>query len=132
MTRIQLSAAILVPALLVLGAALPAQEPGEPKYPHVNLAKTYEFDSKWPQKPAELPWAAMSSIAVDTKDNVYLLTRTTAPVQVYDKSGKFLRSWGKGMVTPHQLRIDTAGNIWVADVDTHVVEKYTPEGKLLM
>ena len=133
MTRITLSAALVVPGFLVLGSMfLPAQEPKEPKYPHVNLATTYAVDPKWPQKPADLQWAAMSSIAVDSKDNVYLLTRTSAPVQVYDKSGKFLRAWGKGMETPHQLRIDGAGNIWVADAGTHVVEKYTPDGKLLM
>src|SRR5580704_1456431 len=67
--------------LLLLGAmTIPAQEP---KYPHVNLARTYEVDPKWPHKPADMPWAAMSSIAIDAKDTVYLLTRTSAPVQVY-------------------------------------------------
>ena len=119
--------------VLALGTVmLSAQESKEPKYPHVNLAISYEHDPKWPQKPADLQWAAMSSIAVDAKDNVYLLTRTSAPVQVYDAKGKFLRSWGKGMVTPHQIRLDQAGNLWVADAGTHVVEKYTPDGKLLM
>jgi hypothetical protein len=131
MTRITLSAALLLPALLGGSVFLVAGEK-EPKYPHVNLATTWEVDPKWPQKPAELNWAAVSSLAVDAKDNIYVLTRTNAPVQVYDKSGKFLRSWGKGMVTPHQLRFDDAGNIWVADVDTHVVEKYSTDGKVLM
>jgi sugar lactone lactonase YvrE len=128
MTR---SSVPVVCVLLLAAMTVPAQEK-EPKYPHVNVAVSYEFDPRWPAKPADMPWAAMSSIAVDRDDNVYLLTRTSAPVQVYDKHGKFLRSWGKGMETPHQLRIDNAGNIWVADVGTHVVEKYTPEGKLLM
>ena len=59
MTRITLSAFLVVPGLLALGSVLlPAQEPKEPKYPHVNLATTYEIDPKWPQKPAELQWAA--------------------------------------------------------------------------
>jgi streptogramin lyase len=118
-------------ALLILGTmTIPAQEK-ESKYPHVNLATTYEFDPKWPEKPGELPWAAMSSIAVDGNDHIYLLTRTSAPVQVYDTKGKILRSWGKGMQTPHQLRIDPAGNIWITDAGTHVVEKYTADGTLL-
>jgi sugar lactone lactonase YvrE len=30
------------------------------------------------------------------------------------------------------LRIDRDGNIWVADFGLHIVQKYTPEGKLLM
>jgi DNA-binding beta-propeller fold protein YncE len=120
---------VLLAILAARTAIAPAQEP---KYPHVNLATTYELDPKWPNKPADVPWAAMSSIAVDAKDNVYLLTRTSAPVQVYDATGKFVRSWGEGMKTPHQLRIDQAGNIWVADAGTHVVEKYTADGKLLL
>jgi hypothetical protein len=27
---------------------------------------------------------------------------------------------------------DSAGNVWIADIGNHVVEKYTPEGKLLL
>src|SRR5205814_2228532 len=92
MTCLALRAACILFGLLVLGAmTVPAQD-NEPKYPHVNLATTYEFDPSWPKKPGELPWAAMSSIAVDAKDTIYLLTRSSAPVQVYDTGGKLLRS----------------------------------------
>ena len=31
----------------------------------------------------------------------------------------------------HHLRIDHEGNIWVADFGLHIVQKFTPEGKLL-
>ncbi len=54
-------------------------------------------------------------------------------MQVYKPSGEFVRSWGKGMfVQPHHLRIDHEGNVWVADFGQHIVQKFTPEGKLLM
>jgi sugar lactone lactonase YvrE len=129
MTRHALQAGCVLLGVLAVGPGIAL---AQDKYPHINLATTYVHDAKWPAKPADMPWAEMSSIAIDASDNVYLLTRTSAPVQVYDAHGKFLRTWGKGMVTPHQIRLDPSGNLWVADVGTHVVEKFTPEGKLLL
>jgi sugar lactone lactonase YvrE len=104
----------------------------EPKYPKVNVATVWEVDAKWPQKPAGMLWGAVPGIAVDKEDNVYVFTRTEAPVQVYSPDGKLLRSWGKGIKTPHHLKIDRDGFVWIADIGNHVVEKYTSEGKLLM
>jgi streptogramin lyase len=109
-------------------------KPKERKYPHVNVATVYEVDLKWPQRPADMQWGAVPGIAVDAKDNVYVFTRAKHPVQVYDKTGKFLRDWGKdiGSGSAHHLKIDRDGNVWISDIVHHVVEKYTPEGKLLM
>src|SRR5262249_10032693 len=67
----------------------------------------------------------------DKNDQVYVFTRAEPPVQVYDASGKFLRGWGKGIKSAHHIKIDQGGNVWIADVENHVVEKYTPDGKLL-
>jgi DNA-binding beta-propeller fold protein YncE len=114
------------------GAGEKDKEPKEPKYPHVNLARDYVVDAKWPQKPADLQWGHVPGIAIDAKDNVYVFTRSYPPVQVYDASGKYLRGWGKGIKNAHHIRIDSEGNVWTTDLDNHVVEKYTPEGKLLL
>jgi len=44
-----------------------------------------------------------------------------------------VRTWGKNRFKDaHQLRIGPEGNIWVADFGLHIVQKYTPEGKLLL
>jgi sugar lactone lactonase YvrE len=104
----------------------------EPKYPMVDVATVWEVDAKWPQRPEGMLWGAVPGIAVDKSDNVYVFTRTEAPVQVYSPDGKLLRSWGKGIKSPHHLKIDQGGFVWIADIGNHVVEKYTPEGKLLM
>lgn len=104
-----------------------------PKVPRVNTAVTYELDPKWPQRPAEFTWGDMPGVCVDAKDNVYIFTRSQPPVQVYDAAGKYLRGWGeKTIKSAHHIRVDPEGNVWIADVGNHVVEKYTPEGKLLM
>ncbi len=114
------------------GAGEKDKHPKEPKYPHVNLAVDYVVDPKWPQKPADLQWGHVPGMAIDAKDNVYVFTRSYPPVQVYDASGKYLRGWGKGIKNAHHIRIDSEGNVWTTDLDNHVVEKYTPEGKLLL
>ena len=107
------------------------QAGGERKYPAVNTAHTYEVDPTWPHKPDGTYWGAMSGVAVDAKDQVYIFTRGAQPVQVYSPDGKFLRAWGKGIGSSHHIKVDHEGNIWIADIGHHVVEKYTPDGKLL-
>src|SRR5207244_8164327 len=103
-----------------------APEPKEPKYPHVNLAISYQVDSKWPQKPKEFVWGHVPGIAVDAKDNVYVFTRATPPVQVYDASGRYVRGWGEKSIGPlgaHHIKIDAEGNVWTSDIVNHTVEK---------
>jgi DNA-binding beta-propeller fold protein YncE len=118
--------------LLAPVAALAQEKEKERKYPAVNLAIDYVVDAKWPERPEGMQWGHVPGIAIDAKDNVYVFTRAAHPVQVFDKNGKFLRSWGKGIGMSHHIKIDHEGNVWIADVGNHVVEKYTPEGKLLM
>ncbi len=105
---------------------------GEPKYPRVNLAISYQVDAKWPQRPAEMYWGHVPGIAVDAKDNVYVFTRAKPAVQVYDAGGKFLRAWGDKIANAHHIKIDHEGHVWTTDTGNHVVEKYTPQGKLLL
>jgi streptogramin lyase len=88
-------------------------------------------DPHWPKKPADFQWGHVPGIAVDQKDHVYVFTRSEPPVQVYDAAGKLLRTWGKGIKMAHHIKIDHEGNVWIADIGNHVVEKYTPDGKLL-
>ena len=41
--------------------------------------------------------------------------------------------WGDDhLKTPHGLRIDRAGNVWVTDIGYHQVMKFDPDGKLLL
>src|SRR5206468_190128 len=55
------------------------------------------------------------------------------PISVFDKDGKFLRSWDDDAVkTAHGLRIDHEGNIWTTDLTTQQVVKYDPTGKVLL
>lgn len=116
--------------LLTYATTLQAADP--PSYPHLDLATWYEVDAKWPQKPAGVEWGAMSGMAVDDRDQVYVFTRGPQPVQVYSADGKFLRAWGdKDIKTSHHLKLDGQGNVWVADIGRHVIMQFTPQGELL-
>jgi hypothetical protein len=122
--------------LAALAAALAPEIWGQekaPKYPHVNTAVTYQVDPKWPARPGHIQLGAVPGITVDGEDHVYVFSRTDPPVQVYDIKGKLIRSWGQKTIQgPHHIRIDPEGNVWIADINRHVVEKYTPGGKRLL
>jgi len=93
----------------------------------------YVVDPAWPQKPDRFKWAQMPGITVDGQDQVYIFTRSQPPVQVYRTDGTFVRSWDMDdFAGAHFIRIDPAGNIWTANINSHVVRKYSPEGKLLL
>jgi len=90
-------------------------------------------DPSWPQKPSEFTWGALSGIAVDAKDQVYVFQRSEPTVQVYRADGTLVRSWTTGNPKgTHHVRLDPEGNVWLADFRDHVVQKYTPEGTLLL
>lgn len=102
-------------------------------YPKINLAIGYEVDPKWPQKPSEIAWRYVTGLDVDDKDQVWTVNAMDTPVQVYDKSGTLVKTWGDGFFKgPHYLRIDPEGNIWIADYIRHVVRKFTPDGEVLL
>jgi DNA-binding beta-propeller fold protein YncE len=77
----------------------------------------------------------VSWVAADRNGLVYLLQRgdKADPVIVVDKTGRIVRSWGKGMyTTPHAIRIDPQGNLWTTDAASSMVYKFSPEGKTLL
>jgi streptogramin lyase len=82
-------------------------------------------------------WALgmVSWIAAGPDGLVYLLQRgeNADPVIVLDRSGKIVRSWGKGMyTTPHAIRIDPQGNVWTTDAASSKVYKFSPLGATLL
>jgi len=106
--------------------------PSLPSYPRVNLSTWYQVDPTWPQRPKNITWGAMSGVAVDRQGNIWVLMRSNPPVQVYQPDGKFLFSWGEGLIgTGHELKFDSQGNVWVVDVGRQVVLQFTPKGELL-
>jgi hypothetical protein len=118
----------LVLTILVMSAS--AAESAKPLRKSPSIC--YEVVPQWPERPAAFVWGQVPGVAVSEKDEVYVFTRAKPPVQVYDRQGKLLRSWGEEAIgNAHYIRLDRQGNVWVADVGHHTVMQFTPQGKLL-
>ena len=93
-------------------------------------APVFEVDPAWPQVPAKWKLGDISSIAIDAKDNVWVLHRphtlpadqlamAAPPIVVFDSAGRFLQAWGgagSGYEWPereHGIYIDYKGFVWV-------------------
>jgi DNA-binding beta-propeller fold protein YncE len=93
----------------------------------------YQPVPNWLQLPKGFQFGLAAAVATDKDDNLFIFHRGKQPIAVFDKAGKFLRSWGDGTVkTAHGLRIDHEGNVWTTDLGTHQVIKYDPMGKVLL
>ena len=126
---------LLLLSLAGLHAAAQSNAPVKPSaYPRVNLATSFEVDPSWPQRPPDVGWAAVPGIAVDKSDNVWIFTRTNPTVQVYAPDGRYLLGWRSPSpkAVAHFIRIDSAGNVWMADVGLHVVRKANRDGQTLL
>ncbi|MCP4814184.1 MAG: hypothetical protein GY888_16880 [Planctomycetaceae bacterium] len=74
-----------------------------------------------------------SAVAIDSKGQLYLFHRGDQPICCFSSTGKFIRSWGDGLIgSAHGLRIDRDDNVWATDIEHHMVYKFTNKGQLLM
>lgn len=119
------SIALLLP-LVLLGSLESGRRPahGAEGAPYVSRGFV-EF-------PKEVDLGAMSAVALDAQDNLYILHRGSPPIVKFDAQGKFVRAFGEGLFkVAHGLNVDAEGNVWTTDNGSHVLRKFTPEGRLL-
>ncbi len=136
-------------AFSLLGAIIPivcasvSASDGQP-----SMSTHYRVVHGWPQLPAGEMLGQATGVGVDSKQDVWVFHRAgrewsdTMPAEAIDRptvavfdgrTGKLLRSWGANeFVMPHGLTVDYEDNIWLTDVGTHQVFKYSPEGRRLM
>jgi streptogramin lyase len=82
--------------------------------------------------PPDVQIGAVSAVAVDAEDRMYVLHRGTPPLLAFDAQGKYERGWGQGLYkVPHGLRIDRAGRLWTTDNGNHLLRQFSREGELL-
>lgn len=124
-------ALVLFAALCTLTAT--GRSGDAPTYPRVDAAVGYKVDPNWPQTPKGSTREAVTGLAIDKNDHVFVFTRSLPPVQVYEAAtGKLVRAWGEEhFKSTHQLRLDAEGNVWAADIGHHQVMQFTPTGRLL-
>ena len=91
----------------------------------------YEVVERWGRLPEGWSFGHVIGVAVDSRDDVYVVNRGEHPVIVFDYGGNFKGSWGEGVFNaPHGLYIDGEA-AYIADYRDHTVRKFTLGGKLL-
>jgi DNA-binding beta-propeller fold protein YncE len=136
MTRLRTVAFALAPAVAlvawfgvtpaaVAGAQQSTQQAGTPRPPQFTL------DPSWPVVPNMWVLGEVTSVAVDSRDHVWVLHRPRSipaaqranaapPVLEFDTSGKLLSSWGgdaPGYEWPereHGIYVDAKGFVWIS------------------
>ncbi len=99
-----------------------------------SSAPSYRIVEGWEQLPRGYEHRDVAGVAVDLEDRVFLICRGDHPVIVYDREGRFVRSWGEGEFTyrTHGITIGPDNAVYCTDDGNHTVRKFTPEGKLLL
>jgi len=94
----------------------------------------YEVIEGWEQLPAGYVHRDVDGVAVDSRDRVYLVTRSDARVIVYERGGTFVTSWDEDVFTPrtHGITIGLDDSVYTVDDGDHTVRKFTPDGKQIM
>lgn len=95
----------------------------------------YEALIDWHQLPDGMRLHETPGVAVNSRDQVYVLTRNTDnPVLVFERDGSFIRTFGKGIFSErsHGVSIGPDDSVYCTDDGTHTVTKFTPEGELLL
>src|SRR6266496_2418583 len=120
---------ILLASLTIVAAAVALAPTGGGK----TGAMDYKPVVNWPTLPGQIKFGQVTGVATDAADRVYVFHRGKNPIAVFDRDGKFLRSWGNGLIkTAHGVRLDRDGNVWVTDLGHHLVTKFDPQGKVLL
>ena len=93
----------------------------------------YRVVENWAKLPDGWNLTDVASVAVDSKDRIYVFNRGAHPMVVLDRDGNFLRSWGEGLFNrAHGLHIDADDNLYCTDDGDHTVRKCSTDGKVLL
>jgi hypothetical protein len=93
----------------------------------------YRVVENWAKLPEGWNLTDVASVAVDSKDRIYVFNRGAHPMVVLDREGNFITSWGEGLFNrAHGLHIDTEDNLYCTDDGDHTVRKCSTDGDVLL
>lgn len=99
---------------------------GEGKY-------TYEVVPEWENLPPGIGWREVAGVTIDSQGRIYLFSRGDHPMNVFDREGNFISSWGEGVFTrAHGVTLGPDETLFCVDDGDHTVRQCTLDGKVLM
>jgi sugar lactone lactonase YvrE len=96
---------------------------------------TYDYHADWGGHDSRYHGGWIPGVACDSQDRVYVYSRSEKPLNVYDRDGNHLATWGEGVLTPnyaHGIFIGADDGVFVTDAKDHAVYKFSPTGELLL
>ena len=111
-------------------------------------APKFAIDAAWPKDlPKDWITGQLGGVCMGAQDHVYVVNRRnitdeeketsiSAPSIIkFDTEGNVVGSWGDQTTVPasiHGCFVDHDGNVWVAGNADGAIQKYAPDGKLLL
>ena len=93
----------------------------------------YRPVEKWGALPDGMSFVEATSVAVDANDDVYVFNRGKHPVIVFDRAGRFKRTWGENMFRrAHGITVGPDGTLWLTDDLHHTIRQFTADGTCLL
>jgi DNA-binding beta-propeller fold protein YncE len=94
---------------------------------------SFKIDMDWARLPGDWSFFEVVDVDIDSKDRVFVFCRGAHPVIVFDAGGNFLNAWGEGFFdNPHGITIGPDDGVWCVDNVGQTVQKFTPDGRLLL
>src|ERR1700675_3279382 len=128
-----LAVGVLLAAGLIGGPAVLAQSKAKAEnVPDIPVGPGQNFT----KLPAGLYLGESIGVATNSKGHVFVYTRSgETRLFEFDQNGAFVKEFGVGSYGfsfAHAVRVDKDDNVWAADEGTNVIQKFSPDGKLLM
>jgi DNA-binding beta-propeller fold protein YncE len=145
---------------IAIAAAIGSFSPVTARQATAPRPPAFAVDAAWPTIPNNWVLGEVSSIAVDSRDHIWVLhrprsipadrrTNAAPPVLEFDTAGRLLGSWGGPSDAydwperEHAIHVDAKGFVWIsgnggwpkpsaAGNTDDMVLKFTPEGKLVL
>lgn len=128
---------IVVPAvagLLLCVASRPAlaqEAPARATTPEIPYDVTIPY-----KMPPGLYMGEGIGVATNSKGHIFIHTRSgMSRTFEFDAAGNFVKEFGKdsyGYGFAHSVRVDKDDNVWTVDEGPNIVQKFAPDGRLLM
>jgi len=122
--------------LLFAGAAVAQPVAGPAKAKATTPEIPFDSVANFFKMPPGLYMGEGVGVATNSKGHVFVYSRSgETRLFEFDQNGAFVKEFGVGSYGfsfAHAVRVDKDDNVWAVDEGTNVIQKFSPDGKLLM
>lgn len=93
----------------------------------------YELVDGWAKLPQGDSFFDVGGVCIGAQDRVYVLSRSAAPITLFDRGGEIVTRWGQGFFgRAHGSCVSAEGPFFCTDDRKHTVTKFTPDGSQIL